>query len=50
LANAARDLGGTERFLKVQNDAVRIAAMAETDQLKGRIKQLENSPGSCQRA
>ena len=41
LADVSRKLSGTESFLKLQNDAVRIQASAEADALKSRVKYLQ---------
>jgi hypothetical protein len=40
LAKAAGQLAGTERFLKSQNDAVRLQASAEADALRRQVTQL----------
>jgi hypothetical protein len=40
LAKAAEQLAGTERFLKSQNDAVRLQASAEADALRRQVTQL----------
>lgn len=40
LAKVAEQLRGTEQFLKLQNDAVRLQASAEADSLRGQVKQL----------
>jgi hypothetical protein len=36
-----RGLSGTERFLKLQNDAVRAQASAEADALRSRVRHLQ---------
>lgn len=40
LAKVAEQLVGTERFLKSQNDAVRLQATAEADALRAHVRQL----------
>jgi DNA repair exonuclease SbcCD ATPase subunit len=40
LAKAAKRLDGTEQFLKMQNDAVRLQATAEAETLRRQVKQL----------
>lgn len=40
LARVAEQLVGTERFLKAQNDAVRLQATAEADALRSHVRQL----------
>lgn len=40
LAKVAEQLVGTERFLKSQNDAVRLQATAEADALRAQVRQL----------
>lgn len=41
LEGAASALAGTERFLRLQNDAVRQQTQTETEQLRQRIRTLE---------
>ena len=40
LATVAEQLSGTERFLKSQNDSVRLQASAEADALRAQVRQL----------
>jgi hypothetical protein len=41
LAKVAEQLRGTEQFLKLQNDSVRLQATAEADALRRHVKQLQ---------
>jgi protein subunit release factor A len=40
-AKVAEQLRGTEQFLKLQNDSVRLQATAEADALRWQVKQLQ---------
>ncbi len=48
LNQAAKRLEGTERFLKTQNDAVRLQATAEADGLRRVVEQLRDQVGHLQ--
>jgi chaperonin cofactor prefoldin len=41
LGKVAEQLRGTEQFLKVQNDSVRLQSTAEVDALRRQLKQLQ---------